>query len=89
MNDNARTHETANGKGQSRHVPDGPNEPEAYLYVTVIGQQSARSLQHLQMVAALYGWDLLVMAEPGLSAATWGTITQLSTSDQEKTSEGR
>lgn len=85
MNDNARTHETANGKGQSRHVPGGPSEPEVYLYVTVIGQQSARSLQHLQMLAALYGWGLLVMAEPGLSDATWEMITPPSTSGQEKT----
>jgi len=89
VKDNERTHERANGKRQSRHVPDAPSEAEAYLYVTVIGQQSARSLQHLQMLAALYGWDLLVTEEPGLSDATWEMITLLSTSDQEKTSEGR
>jgi len=75
MNDNGKTRETENVTRRAKHAPDGPKEVEAFLYVTVIGLQSARSLQHLEMLAALYEWDLLVMAERGHSDATWEMTT--------------
>jgi len=75
MKDNEKTQGTENVTRRARLDPDAPKEVEVFLSVIVIGSQSAHSLQHLEMLAALYGWDLRVTAEHGHSDAISGTTT--------------
>lgn len=81
MNANERTQEIINGNGTSSKDHAGRNNQEPSMYVVVIGPQSPHSLQHLAMLGALYGWDLLVMAEHGHSVVTSATTMRQSTSD--------
>lgn len=88
-NGNGKTQETASVKRPSKHVPEDPKSQDPSTYVLVIGQQSAHSLQHLEMLAALYGWDLLVMGERGHLVVTSEMTMRQSTSDLLKILEGR
>lgn len=88
-NDNGKTHGTASAKRHASHGAGEAKNQEASIFVLVIGPQSPHSLQHLGMLAALYGWDLLVMAEHGRSVVTSETTMQQSTLDLLRILEGR